>query len=229
MCGVSHVVPYFYEETYYKYRNFLGFLLFPLICVSKYQLIPSNQTGFIKNEYFLMLFGHQHFMIMQLPLHILLWIFLEKAFKFGRKPEFCTTTAIHRTLLFKVSNFACEMFHMRIVQIYDQNSIFNPWIQTVFRVTDHRIRNIYINNRYSHSIKKTKKAINGHVVVIYQIDINLQSWAYKKCYRVWDCASNDIWRQFKTKFAFSVFQPQFLHCWISYGHLSKKFIVKNML
>ena len=81
-CGVSCVAPYFHEETHYKYRSFFEFLLFPLIRVYKYQLTPNNKTSYKTNKHFLAPFTHQHFMIIQLPFHTFLWIFLEKAFKF---------------------------------------------------------------------------------------------------------------------------------------------------
>ena len=132
MFSVSCIVPYFYKEIYYKYRNFFEFLLFPLICTSKYQLTPNKQTSFIKNKYFSMLFSYQYFMIMRLPIHIFLWILLEKDIKFGTKLEFCTTTTITHALLFKVSNLVCKLFQMCIVQIYNQIQLLTSGVKLVF-------------------------------------------------------------------------------------------------
>ena len=76
-------------------------------------------------EFHLALLTHQHFMFNQSQMHLILWIVLEKAFKF------CTKTRPSQSLLFKVPNLACESSQICNVPICDQNSAPNIWVQTV--------------------------------------------------------------------------------------------------
>ena len=88
LSNISHISPHFFKENSSWMQRFLWIsVTFIDVCV---QTIAHNKqpSKLHWKKYFLMLFTHQHFITVQLPVHAFLCKFLEKAFKFVSKQSF---------------------------------------------------------------------------------------------------------------------------------------------